>query len=114
MPNGVSSAASATVPWFLPTHGDGYYFGTARGAGAVDLSYLTQLAQAADSLAYYGVPIPTGSHLVVRPELQPPTLAARMTATLDRLSYGRAPINVVTGGEAAQLQFSPAARVARS
>jgi alkanesulfonate monooxygenase len=35
----------------------------------------------------------------VRPGLQPPTVAARMTATLDRLSGGRLLINVVTGGD---------------
>ena len=35
----------------------------------------------------------------MRPGLQPPTVAARMTATLDRLSGGRLLINVVTGGD---------------
>ena len=92
----------------------------AEGARSVDLSYLIQLAQAADRLGYYGVLIPTGKScedswlvaaamipvtrqlrylVAVRPGLQPPTLAARMTATLDRLSDGRALINVVTGGD---------------
>ncbi|RTG49161.1 LLM class flavin-dependent oxidoreductase, partial [Serratia marcescens] len=33
------------------------------------------------------------------PGLQPPSLAARMAATLDRLSDGRLLINVVTGGD---------------
>lgn len=37
--------------------------------------------------------------VAVRPGLQPPTLAARMAATLDRLSEGRLLINVVTGGD---------------
>ncbi len=37
--------------------------------------------------------------VAVRPGLMPPTLAARMTATLDRLSNGRLLINVVTGGD---------------
>ena len=37
--------------------------------------------------------------VAVRPGLQPPSLAARMTATLDRLSGGRLLINVVTGGD---------------
>jgi alkanesulfonate monooxygenase len=108
------------VLWFLPTHGDGRYLGTTRGGRPVDLAYLTQVAQAADSLGYYGVLIPTGkscedSWLVAaalapatkslrflvafRPGLQPPTLAARMAATLDRLSDGRVLINVVTGGD---------------
>jgi alkanesulfonate monooxygenase len=35
----------------------------------------------------------------VRPGLQSPTVAARMTATLDRISGGRLLINVVTGGD---------------
>ena len=108
------------VFWFLPTHGDGRYLGTAEGGRPVDLPYLQQVALAADSLGYYGVLIPTGKScedswlvasalapltrrlrylVAVRPGLQPPTLAARMAATLDRLSGGRLLINVVTGGD---------------
>jgi alkanesulfonate monooxygenase len=37
--------------------------------------------------------------VAVRPGLQSPTLAARMTSTLDRISGGRLLINVVTGGD---------------
>ena len=37
--------------------------------------------------------------VAVRPGLQSPTVAARMTATLDRISDGRLLINVVTGGD---------------
>ena len=106
--------------WFLPTHGDGRYLGTTQGARAVDLPYLQQVALAADQLGYYGVLIPTGKScedawiiasalapmtknlrylVAVRPGLQPPALAARMAATLDRLSEGRLLINVVTGGD---------------
>lgn len=108
------------VLWFLPTHGDSRYLGTSRGGRSVDLAYLKQVAQAADSLGYYGVLIPTGKScedswvvasalaplterlrylIAVRPGLLSPTLAARMTATLDRLSNGRLLINVVTGGD---------------
>lgn len=108
------------VFWFLPTHGDGRYLGTAEGGRPVDLPYLQQVALAADSLGYYGVLIPTGKScedswlvasalapltrrlrylVAVRPGLQPPTLAARMATTLDRLSGGRLLINVVTGGD---------------
>ena len=108
------------VFWFLPTHGDGRYLGTTEGGRPVDLPYLQQVALAADSLGYYGVLIPTGKScedswlvasalapltrrlrylVAVRPGLQPPTLAARMAATLDRLSEGRLLINVVTGGD---------------
>lgn len=106
--------------WFLPTHGDGRYLGTTEGGRAVDLPYLQQIALAADNLGYYGVLIPTGKScedswlvasalapitkklrylVAVRPGLQPPSLAARMAATLDRLSEGRLLINVVTGGD---------------
>lgn len=108
------------VFWFLPTHGEGRYLGTAKGGRAVDLPYLQQIALAADSLGYHGVLIPTGKScedswlvasalapltrrlrflVAVRPGLQPPSLAARMATTLDRLSEGRLLINVVTGGD---------------
>lgn len=108
------------VFWFLPTHGDGRYLGTTAGGRAVDLPYLQQVALAADNLGFYGVLIPTGKScedswlvasalapitrrlkflVAVRPGLQPPTLAARMATTLDRLSEGRLLINVVTGGD---------------
>ncbi|TIT59316.1 MAG: LLM class flavin-dependent oxidoreductase, partial [Mesorhizobium sp.] len=48
------------VLWFLPTHGDSRYLGTSEGGRAVDLDYLTQVAQAADTLGYHGVLLPTG------------------------------------------------------
>ncbi|BBQ84278.1 MULTISPECIES: FMNH2-dependent alkanesulfonate monooxygenase [Enterobacteriaceae] len=116
----VQAAEKINVFWFLPTHGDGRYLGTTEGGRPVDLPYLQQVALAADSLGYYGVLIPTGKScedswlvaaalapmtrnlrylVAVRPGLQPPTLAARMAATLDRLSEGRLLINVVTGGD---------------
>lgn len=116
----ISAPDKINVLWFLPTHGDSRYLGTQEGGRAVDLPYLRQIAQAADTLGYYGVLLPTGrscedswvvaSALVpaterlrflvaVRPGLQSPTLAARMTATLDRISNGRLLINVVTGGD---------------
>lgn len=118
----MSTAApeSIRVFWFLPTHGDSRFLGTSEGGRAVNLPYLRQIAQAADQLGYYGVLLPTGRScedswvtaaalasqterlrflVAVRPGLQSPTLAARMTATLDRLSGGRLLINVVTGGD---------------
>jgi len=114
------SNESINVFWFLPTHGDGRYLGTTEGGRPVDLGYLQQIALAADNLGFYGVLIPTGKScedawlvaaalapvtrrlrylVAVRPGLQPPTLAARMATTLDRLSEGRLLINVVTGGD---------------
>ena len=116
----MSTNTSANVLWFLPTHGDGRYLGTSQGGRAVDIDYLRQIARAADSLGYYGVLLPTGKScedswvvasalapqterlrflVAVRPGLQSPTVAARMTATLDRISGGRLMINVVTGGD---------------
>ena len=117
---------SATVPdkidalWFLPTFGDGRYLGSPELARAGDFAYLKQIALASESLGFEGVLIPTGracedSWLIasalaplterlrflvaVRPGVLSPTLAARMTATLDRLSGGRVLINVVSGGD---------------
>ncbi|HSV57791.1 MAG TPA: FMNH2-dependent alkanesulfonate monooxygenase [Variovorax sp.] len=111
--------------WFLPTHGDSRYLGTAHGARPVDLDYLKQIAGAADSLGYEGVLIPTGrscedpwvvaSSLIgatrqlkflvaVRPGLHQPSLAARMASTFDRLSGGRLLVNLVTGGDQAELE----------
>jgi alkanesulfonate monooxygenase len=108
------------VFWFLPTHGDGRYLGTTEQARSVSYPYLKQVAQAADTLGFQGVLLPTGrscedawvvaSTLVpvttklkflvaIRPGITSPTAAARMAATFDRLSSGRLLINVVTGGD---------------
>ncbi|RVU19828.1 alkanesulfonate monooxygenase, FMNH(2)-dependent [Methylobacterium oryzihabitans] len=113
------------VLWFLPTHGDGRYLGAQEGARAVSLPYLRQIAQAADELGYFGVLLPTGRScedswvvasalapltrrlrflVAVRPGLQEPAAAARMAATLDRISDGRLLINVVTGGDPVELR----------
>lgn len=109
--------------WFLPTHGDGRYLGTAEGARPVTLPYLRQIAQAADELGYHGVLVPTGRScedawavasamipltqrlrflVAVRPGIVSPTYAARIASTVDRLSGGRLLINVVTGGDPAE------------
>lgn len=109
------------ILWFLPTSGDGHHLGTTLGGRDVDFDYLREIAQATDRLGYYGVLLPTGRNcedswviasavapwtrqlrylVAVRPGLQSPTVAARMTATLDRLTGGRLLINIVTGGDA--------------
>ncbi|AOK05851.1 FMNH2-dependent alkanesulfonate monooxygenase [Burkholderia sp. AU19243] len=113
------------VFWFIPTHGDSRYLGTAEGARAADYDYFKQIAVAADTLGYEGVLLPTGrscedawvvaSSLIpatqrlkflvaIRPGIASPGLSARMAATFDRLSGGRLLINVVTGGDAAELE----------
>lgn len=119
------AADKADILWFLPTHGDGRYLGTSKGARAVDLPYLRQIAQAADDLGYFGVLLPTGRScedswvvasalaplterlrflVALRPGLQTPAVAARMAATLDRISQGRLLINVVAGGDPVELK----------
>ena len=116
---------SLNIFWFIPTHGDSRYLGTAEGARALSHDYLKQVAQAADSLGYEGVLIPTGRScedpwvvaasllpvtqrlkflVAVRPGLHQPALAARMAASFDRLSGGRLLINLVTGGDRAELE----------
>ncbi len=106
--------------WFIPTTGDGRYLGSSHGSRLTDYAYLRQIAQAVDELGYGAVLLPTGNScedawvmastlmpstkrlkflVAVRPGVMSPTLAARMTATFDRLSQGRLLINVVTGGD---------------
>jgi alkanesulfonate monooxygenase len=84
------------------------------------LEYLALVARAAEQAGFAGVLTPTGSwcedawlttaaligetqHLrfliAFRPGLVTPTLAAQQAATFQRLSGGRAALNVVTGGE---------------
>ncbi len=94
--------------------------GASSGARPADIGYLRQIAQAADRLGFEGVLTPTGSQcedawiicaalameterlkflVAFRPGFVLPTLAAQMTATLQRVSRGRALINIVTGGD---------------
>jgi alkanesulfonate monooxygenase len=110
--------------WFIPTYSDGRYLGTATGGRAATYPYLRQIAQAVDHLGYRGALLPTGrscedawiiaSSLIavtqqmrflvaIRPGLSSPGMAARMAATLDRVSNGRLLINVVTGGDPVEL-----------
>jgi alkanesulfonate monooxygenase len=97
--------------------------GQSSGQRTADIDYLRQVAQAADRLGFVGVLTPTGSQcedawlvsaalardterlnflVAFRPGFVLPTLAAQMTATLQRISRGRVQINVVTGGDPAE------------
>ncbi|MBD2259477.1 FMNH2-dependent alkanesulfonate monooxygenase [Pseudanabaena sp. FACHB-2040] len=112
------------VLWFIPTHGDGRYLGTAVGGRAITPDYLRQLAVAIDHLGYAGALLPTGKScedawitaasliavtqkmkflVAVRPGISSSGMAARMAATFDRLSQGRLLVNVVTGGDPSEL-----------
>jgi alkanesulfonate monooxygenase len=120
------------VHWFLPTTGDGRsvldFFPDPERRGAsrarpADIDYLRQIVRAADRLGFAGVLTPTGAQcedawlvaaalaadteslrflVAFRPGFVLPTLAAQMTATLQRITRGRALINIVTGGDAAE------------
>jgi alkanesulfonate monooxygenase len=112
------------IHWFIPTHGDGRYLGTAVGGRALTADYLRQLAGAIDQLGYAGALLPTGKScedawitaasliavtkrmkflVAIRPGITSPGAAARMAATFDRLSGGRLLVNVVTGGDPTEL-----------
>jgi len=115
---------SLKILWFIPTHGDSRYLGTAQGGRATDFAYFKQVAVAADTLGYEGVLIPTGRScedpwtvaaslidatrrlkflVALRPGLVTPVQQARIAATFDRLSGGRLLVNLVTGGDADEL-----------
>jgi alkanesulfonate monooxygenase len=102
--------------WFIPGAGDGRRLGAPTRPNS--LAYLASIAQAADSLGFEGVLLPTGGLsedtivlgsallsltrrlrflVAVRPGLISPILAARINASLDRISNGRANLNVVSG-----------------
>ncbi len=108
------------ICWFIPTTGDGRYLGSSHQSRLTDYAYLRQIAQAVDELGFSAVLLPTGNScedswivastlmpstrrlkflVAIRPGIMTPTVAARMTATFDRLSGGRLLINVVTGGD---------------
>ena len=113
------------ILWFIPTHGDSRYLGTTKGARVASFHYFKQIAIAADSLGYEGVLLPTGTScedswvlaaslidatrrlkflVALRPGLVQPVQSARMAATFDRMSGGRLLVNLVTGGDPAELE----------
>jgi alkanesulfonate monooxygenase len=122
--NAISNTHPLDLLWFLPTGGDGRYLGSALGQRVVDNKYLCQIAQAADQLGFTGALLPTGNGcedalvtaasiapfterlrflVALRPGHVTPGEAARQYAALDRLSDGRLMVNVVCGGNPADL-----------
>ena len=118
------SARPLDMMWFLPTGGDGRHLGSSHGQRMVDNRYLRQVAQAADHLGYGGILLPTGNGcedalvtaasiapfterlrflVALRPGQTLPGEAARQYAALDRLTGGRLMVNVVCGGNPADL-----------
>ncbi len=125
--------------WYLPTHGDGrtllqagaaaqshglYQRGDADGVGrASPLSYLAQVARAAEQSGFDAALTPTGTWcddawittaalsavvdrlrflVAFRPGSIAPTLAAQQALTFQRHSGGRLLLNIVTGGDDAE------------
>lgn len=110
--------------WFFPTSGDVRFFGSPAGQRTSDNRYLRVMAQALDSLGYFGALLPTGSfcedawivasslvthteHLrylvALRPGSIVPAESARQASAFDRMSGGRLLLNVVTGGVAGDM-----------
>ena len=102
--------------WFIPSGGDGRQLG--QPSRPAHFQYLSQIAQAADTLGFDGVLLPTGGTnedtvilasalssltrqlrflVALRPGLFSPVLAARLTASLDRVTGGRVNLNIVSG-----------------
>lgn len=105
--------------WFIPSAGDNAYLSHPETDRAPTPRYLREIAVAADRLGYSGVLLPTGAHctdawitaasiapfterlrllVAARPGLIHPSEAVRQAAALDRLTGGRALVNIVTGG----------------
>lgn len=124
MDTSASAADRLNFFWFIPTHGDGTYLGTQKGSRRPEFRYFKQVATAVDQLGYEGVLLPTGQScedswitatglatvterlkflVALRPGIISPSVAARQTATLDRLSNGRLLLNVVVGGNPVEL-----------
>ncbi|CAG9238525.1 FMNH2-dependent alkanesulfonate monooxygenase [Paraburkholderia tropica] len=115
---------SLDIFWFLPTSGDTRYLGKSDSGRAPTNAYMRQIAVAAEELGYDGLLIPTGSScldpwvtaaslapvtrrikllVALRTSLGNVTASARQAATLDEALGGRLLLNVVPGGDAAEL-----------
>ncbi len=115
---------SLDIFWFLPTSGDTRYLGTSDFGRYPTNDYLRQIATTSESLGYDGLLIPTGSAcldpwvvaaslvpvtrrikllVALRTSLGGPAPSARQAATLDQALNGRLLLNIVPGGDAAEL-----------
>src|SRR5574341_1050936 len=108
--------------WFLPTMGDSEVIGPPTREPTLD--YLVQVAKAAEDAGFVFALVPVGTTcqdawlasafvaarteklkflVAMRPGFVAPTVAAKMSNTLDQMTHGRVLINVVTGGFPAEL-----------
>lgn len=110
--------------WFLPTSGDTRYLGKSDFGRAPTNEYLRSIAVTCENLGYDGLLIPTGSScldpwvvasslvpvtqrikllVALRTSMGAPVASARQAASLDQALHGRLLLNVVPGGDAAEL-----------
>jgi alkanesulfonate monooxygenase len=103
--------------WFLPTMGDTEIIGPPTREASIE--YLTTCAKAAEDAGFVFMLVPVGTTcedawlaagmvaartekmkflVAMRPGFVSPTVAAKMSNTVDQLTRGRVLINVVTGG----------------
>ena len=103
--------------WFLPTMGDTEIIGPATREAT--LEYLTRCVKTAEEAGFVFMLVPVGTTcedawlasaavaartekmkflVAMRPGFVAPTVAAKMSNTMDQLTHGRVLINVVTGG----------------
>lgn len=123
-------SGSIHLHWYLPTNGDSrgltgsgddsHAVAFSGGYRAPSLSYLAEVARAAEAQGFHAVLTPTGTWcedawittaalsreterlkflVAFRPGLISPTLVAHQAATFQRLTGGRLLLNVVTGGD---------------
>jgi len=113
---------SVEFGWFLPTMGDSEAIGPPTREP--DLDYLVGVAKTAEEAGFTFALVPVGTTcqdawlasavvagrtqklkflVAMRPGFIAPTVAAKMSNTLDQLTRGRVLINVVTGGYPAEL-----------
>ncbi|WP_066342263.1 FMNH2-dependent alkanesulfonate monooxygenase [Azohydromonas lata] len=115
---------SLDIFWFLPTSGDTRYLGKSDFGRPASSEYMRQIAVTAEHLGYDGLLIPTGAScldpwvvasslvpvtqrikllVALRTSISGPTASARQAASLDQALHGRLLLNVVPGGDAAEL-----------
>jgi len=108
--------------WFLPTMGDAEVIGPPTRPATTE--YLVRVAKAAEDAGFTFALVPVGTTcldawlasgvvagqtdklrflVAMRPGFVAPTVAAKMSNTLDQMTRGRVLINVVTGGFPAEL-----------
>jgi alkanesulfonate monooxygenase len=108
--------------WFLPTMGDAEIIGPSTREATLD--YLVRCAKTAEDAGFVFMLVPVGTTcedawlaasavaartekmkflVAMRPGFIAPTVAAKMSNTMDQLTRGRVLINVVTGGFPSEL-----------